>query len=115
MIYTSYFGNRNNFPKNAYVIGITRFPHAGIQENWDVLAPSAKLLKQFKNKEIDEFVFKIKFLEQLKLVDKDYTIELLKLTEDYWGNVILCCYEKKGDFCHRHIVAEWLDIGIEEL
>ena len=24
-------------------------------------------------------------------------------------------YEKEGDFCHRHIVAKWLDAGIKEL
>jgi uncharacterized protein (DUF488 family) len=21
---------------------------------------------------------------------------------------VLLCYEKSGDFCHRHLVAEWL-------
>lgn len=115
MIYTSYFGNKNNFPENAYVIGITKFPPFGLQENWDVLAPSSELLMQYKNKEIDKFIFKVKFLEQLEYVDKNYIIELLKFTESHWGNVVLCCYEKKEDFCHRHIIAEWLDIGIEEL
>ena len=24
-------------------------------------------------------------------------------------NVTLLCYEKPGDFCHRHLVAEWLN------
>ena len=30
-------------------------------------------------------------------------------------DVALCCYEKPADFCHRHIVAEWLkeQLGIE--
>lgn len=23
-------------------------------------------------------------------------------------DVALCCYEKPGDFCHRHILAKWL-------
>ena len=23
-------------------------------------------------------------------------------------NVALCCYEKPGDFCHRHMLAQWL-------
>ena len=66
MIYTSYFGNKNNFPEGACVIGITKFPPSGLQENWDALAPSSELLMQYKNKEIDEFVFKVKFLEQLE-------------------------------------------------
>ena len=30
-------------------------------------------------------------------------------------DVALCCYEKPGDFCHRHILAKWLTekTGIE--
>lgn len=30
-------------------------------------------------------------------------------------DVALCCYEKPGDFCHRHILAKWLteNTGIE--
>jgi hypothetical protein len=23
-------------------------------------------------------------------------------------DVALCCYEKPGDFCHRHLLSEWL-------
>ena len=28
---------------------------------------------------------------------------------------VLLCYEKSGDFCHRHLVANWLsdNLGIE--
>lgn len=30
-------------------------------------------------------------------------------------DVALCCYEKPGDFCHRHILAKWItdNTGIE--
>ena len=31
---------------------------------------------------------------------------------------VLLCYEKSGDFCHRHLVADWLnkklDLNIQE-
>lgn len=34
------------------------------------------------------------------------------------NDVALCCFEKPDDFCHRHIVAEWLNeklgLGVEE-
>ncbi len=23
------------------------------------------------------------------------------------SDIVLLCYEKSGDFCHRHLVAEW--------
>lgn len=30
-------------------------------------------------------------------------------------DAILCCYERKDDFCHRHLVAAWFreELGIE--
>lgn len=70
MVYTSFFSNYRNFPEDSYVVGVTRWPPPGI-ENRDILAPSDELLRKFKNKEIDEFVFKIKYLEELEKIDKE--------------------------------------------
>ena len=30
-------------------------------------------------------------------------------------DVALCCYEKPGDFCHRHLVAKWMNekLGVQ--
>lgn len=30
-------------------------------------------------------------------------------------DIVLCCYEKPDEFCHRHILAEWLGKDVEEL
>lgn len=61
-IYTSYFANWRNFPKNSLKIGVTRFP----PEYWDginveKLAPSAELLQLYKSKQIDEYMFEIEY------------------------------------------------------
>ena len=114
MIYTSYFGNYKNFPNNSYIIGITRFPISGI-ENCIDLSPSEKLLRQFKNKEIDEFIFKVRYLNELKQLNKKEYIEYLHKLERFYNNIIICCYEKPNEFCHRHILADWLDMDIKEL
>lgn len=43
-----------------------------------------------------------------------YLIELKKkftpeqILEMLPDKCILLCYEKTGDFCHRHLLAEWL-------
>ena len=29
------------------------------------------------------------------------------------NNTILLCYEKSGDFCHRHVLADWLEENFE--
>lgn len=50
-IYTSYFANWRNFPKEAKVLGITRFPPKGGKfDNEPSLAPSEELLREYKNK-----------------------------------------------------------------
>lgn len=38
-----------------------------------------------------------------------------KVVEDLGDNAVMLCYEKPGDFCHRHIIEDWLhkNTGIE--
>ena len=115
MIYTSYFANWRKFPPGAKVIGMARIMR--FNNNWGqwlAAAPSEKLLKQWKNKQITEEQFAEIYLRELQ-IDKEKTRQQLWQLEEQYNNVVLCCYEKKGDFCHRHILAEWLDMGIEEL
>ena len=100
-IYTSYFGNYKNFPKETLTVGITRFPPKGIL-NFYECAPSESLLKKYKNKDIDEFTFSVYYKEELK--NKFGKPEKLLEAFKKVGNgkdLILCCYEKAGEFCHR--------------
>ena len=115
MIYTSYFANWRNFPKDSLLINITRFP----PKNWKgvslySLAPSRKLLLNYKKGIIDENEFRNVYIQEIDKY-RNKIIEYLRFLQNQ--NVILLCYEKKGDFCHRHIVAEWLtpDIEMREL
>ena len=44
---------------------------------------------------------------------------LRKLQEVSGGrDIALCCFEKPDDFCHRHLLADWLNeklnLGVEE-
>ena len=115
MIYTSYFSNWRNFPEDSYVIGVTRYPPEHI-ENWSQLAPSETLLRQYKNHQIDDFMFSVKYKEWLEsIVNKRTYQKLLKELQTQYKNIILCCYETKQEFCHRHILADWLDMDIKEL
>lgn len=45
----------------------------------------------------------------LSHLDRDSVVrELERLTGVSSDEIILLCYEKSTDFCHRHLVAEWL-------
>ena len=47
----------------------------------------------------------------MKLNPQEILGEILNLSE---GDIALVCYEKPGDFCHRHLVASWLPYEITE-
>ena len=114
-IYTGYFAGIRNYPSGVLIIGITRFkPEYFKGINLESLAPSANLLRQYKNKEIDNFIFKQKYIQEIE--DRGFVAKSVRqILEEIAGNrdIILCCYEKPSEFCHRHILAEWLG-GVEE-
>ena len=115
-IYTSYFANWRNFPTDAVPIGITRFkPSYWDKINLENLAPSESLLRAYRNKQIDEYIFRVKYFGELK--ERGFTPEFVREALSSvagYRDIVLCCYEKPGDFCHRHLLAEWLG-DVEEL
>ena len=117
-IYTSYFANWRNFPEGSLKIGITRFPPAYWKDeiNIDKLAPADWLLRQYQNKQIDEYMFAIEYKNQLN--DRGltpYAVRTILEAVAKDRDIVLCCYEKPDEFCHRHILAEWLGEDVEEL
>ena len=114
-IYTSYFANIKNLPDNLYPISICgKAPdwYKGVQ--YKALAPKYWFFKKYKEDRDNEF-YALVFNKEVLSVLRPHEVlsDLKKLT----GNKIPCllCYEKPGDFCHRHLVAEWLqnNCGIE--
>lgn len=118
-IYTSYFANLKNLPDNVCPISICgKAPdwYKGIQ--YKALAPKYWFFKKYKEDGDAEF-YTLAFQKDVcdALNVSTTLLDLQKLA----GDKIPCllCYEKPGDFCHRHIVAEWIknnsNIKVEEL
>lgn len=104
---TSYFANWRNFPKNARIISIAQFPPKGWKgEKMRSLAPSKELFEAYKAGAVSEEGYKKRYIEDLE--DRGITRSTLRIFFESLGNVVLCCYEKPGDFCHRHILMDWL-------
>ena len=107
MIYTSYFSSKKYNKEKA--ISISRWNKFWDGPVYPLLAPSETLL--FWWKDLPEHA------RQLEECKKQYTDAYYKETlaqlNPHWvaqaleGKVLLC-YEKSEDFCHRHLVAEWL-------
>ena len=107
-IYTSYFANLKNLPDNVCPISICgKAPdwYKGIQ--YKALAPKYWFFKKYKEDGDAEF-YTLAFQKDVcdALNVSKTLLDLQKLA----GDKIPCllCYEKPGDFCHRHIVAEWI-------
>lgn len=112
MIYTGYFANTTKY-KEA---GLTTISIAGKAPSFynDLefkhFAPTWKIFKQWKDGQIDNFQYTEQFKEEvLNKLDKQGIKEFL---DSFEQDIILLCYERPGDFCHRHIVADWLESSL---
>lgn len=111
MIYTSYFGNLKNIPKNIIPITIC----AGVPKFWKgltykKLAPSFDILMNWKkDKNNDKYVKN--YIEKVlsKLNPNKVISELKELAQS--EDIVLLCYETSGCFCHRNLVMEWLNLN----
>ena len=108
MIYTSYFAKLKSLPDNIIPISICgKAPdwYKGLQ--YKKLAPKYNLFIKWKdNRDIDYYTkcFNEQVLDKLDV--EDTVSELIDLHSGI--DIALICYEKPEDFCHRHLVAEWL-------
>ena len=120
MIYTSYYGNHRQY-KGMFRVSISRTaPPNSHDIQLKKLAPELRLLQAFKNGSITNDEYIITYTDQLLRLDNTgYIEQVVGALHTVTDDVVLLCYEKKGDFCHRHILSEWLNrhysTGIREL
>lgn len=113
MIYTTYFAQLRNLPKNIIPISIcAKAPswYNGLQ--YKKLAPKYDFFMEWKKNHDNDYYIKC-FNEQVlgALNATDVILDLSKMTYNFNGgesDICLVCYEKPDDFCHRHLVAQWL-------
>lgn len=108
MIYTSYFANLRKLPPNIVPISICgKAPdwYTGLQ--YKKLAPKKDFFLKWKENHDNDYYIKC-FQEQvLSTLDITDVINCLYAMSE-GRHVALICYEKPNDFCHRHLVADWL-------
>jgi uncharacterized protein (DUF488 family) len=114
MIYTSYFAKLKSLPDNIIPISICgKAPdwYKGLQ--YKKLAPKYDFFMKWKESHDNDYYIKC-FNEQV--LDKLNPYSVLFEIKDLLGknsiqsnDICLICYEKPNDFCHRHLVADWLN------
>ena len=110
IIYTSYFGNLKHIPPKILPVSIARFPPRWYKgHQMKSLAPPEKLLWKAKQGKTDKEDYRLQYLGE---IEKRFTPSSLydSLISTCGGqDIALLCFEKRGQFCHRRILAQWLE------
>ena len=118
-VFTSYYANWRRFPETATTISIAgKAPESYFGLEYKKLAPKWGFFNDYKSGKIDEEGYTVEYYKQV-LSNLKPEVVYSELINDLGTDIILLCWEKTGSFCHRHIVAKWLqdklNIRVEEL
>lgn len=107
MIFTSYFAKLGKLPPDIVPISIcgkAPYWYKGLQ--YKKLAPKYRFFMEWK--QTQDNAYYIEHFEQEVLNGLDADIVFEELSALSGGRTFaLICYERPGDFCHRHLVADW--------
>lgn len=120
-IKTSYYWKVKDIKKEALKIAISlTAPYGEYDIKITELAPDKETLWNYKADKInkkeytEQYTKKLNFLFENKRLD-----EIMTFLKNQNKEILLLCYEGKYKFCHRHILAEFLNekykLKIEEL
>ena len=109
MIYTTYFAHLGTVEieksKQVSVARGTPKWFSGIAA--EALMPSWDKIKSLKHDKITQEEFEVYYNEVLSKLNPASVYSQL-------DECVLICWEKPSDFCHRHLIADWLeDNGFE--
>lgn len=103
---TSYFAHPNILKTDLKLISVSKKPPTWFTKNiqiYRLLCPSWDLVMSYKNNSISEEEYVRRYYEEnLNKLDPE------KVYHDLGEDSVLLCYEKSGQFCHRHIIGRWL-------
>lgn len=106
-LYTSYYAKSGTHLKAISISANAPAFYSG--DKYLALAPSWELIRAYKSGQVDESGYVEWYMRLLK----DRKLIPQQVADNLAEESILLCYEKSGDFCHRHIVAEWLEAGAD--
>lgn len=110
-IYTGYYAKTKKYEEAGLLpIGVSgKRPDFFKGLSWLDVAPRKEHFYKWKSGEISNDEYIELYKSWLDSLDKEITSIFLKELEEEFDNIILLCYEKSGDFCHRHALAAWLE------
>lgn len=106
LIYSCYFKRAMQIFPSSRLVSVARYAPINFNGSFmRELNPPEDLFMAYKAGDIDRETFiEVYYDRVLAGKDVDDIYNALK------GKVI-CCWEKPDDFCHRHIILDWIDIA----
>ena len=119
-IFTSYYSKISRNPRGLVPIQISTS-----KPDWFLYAceeltevyPGWDLVMGIKNKTISVEEYTSRYLKKLELLNKEVILERLQEISKNNNNrdLVLLCYETPDKFCHRHLLAQWLNCNVLEV
>lgn len=109
MIYTGYWTKIKEYEANALTpIGISGWSPDGYNgKTYKKLAPKYVWWKEWHDKNLGEQWYIDKYTDTVLNVLNP--IDVAHDLQQMGDNVVLLCFETPEKFCHRHLVAKWLN------
>lgn len=115
MIYTGYYSKTKHYQeKGIYTIGISgKVPDFYEGEHWKDLAPRFSDFREWRKGNIDNMEYVQRYKSWLNTLDISLLRERFENLIKEHKNIILLCYEKPETFCHRHVLADWIEENVK--
>ena len=104
-MWTSYYAISGKLPTAVSIAA--RAPAGYLGREYKKLAPKYHFFAEYKKTGDTEKYTRCYHEEVLAKLDP------LEVFAELGKDAVLLCYEKSGDFCHRRLVAEWLEKNLE--
>jgi len=114
MLYTSYFSFVQKVPSEFLVAIAGGVPLGFAGLHYRKLAPKKDWWEQWYNEKLSDDWYTRKYNETVL-----NNLDPVTILKEFGDNKILLCWEKPGKFCHRHLIADWLNkstgVNVQEL
>jgi uncharacterized protein (DUF488 family) len=109
MIYTSYYAKKlpEDFIKVS--ISVSKPKSYRCKYLWKPAIPDWTLVDFIKKGLITENEYKVRYLQQIEESEILTRAAFLRMFDNEDKNVVLLCWESPDSFCHRHILADYLN------
>jgi len=111
MIYTGYYAKFKVYKE----LGIEPIAISGKRPDfyeglyYSDFAPRYWTYQRWKDKDITNEGYTIEYKAYLNTLDKKEIAKDFDAYKSTEKDCVLLCYEKPCDFCHRHVLADWIE------